>query len=106
MTRHGLNPRPSDQGARQWLDLSETVRRGKAIKGGDGARGGRGPGRGGGSRRGRGSASPARRAGGLQRALDLGVIDAIIDPAQTRQELARVIAEAPQLKGHHANIPL
>ena len=45
-------------------------------------------------------------AGGLQRALDLGVIDAIIDPAQTRQELARVIAEAPQLKGHHANIPL
>jgi DNA-directed RNA polymerase specialized sigma24 family protein len=24
MTRHGLNPRPPDQGARQWLDLSET----------------------------------------------------------------------------------
>jgi acetyl-CoA/propionyl-CoA carboxylase carboxyl transferase subunit len=45
-------------------------------------------------------------AGGLQRALDLGVIDAIIEPAQTRQELARVIAEAPQLKGSHANIPL
>ena len=45
-------------------------------------------------------------AGGLQRALDLGVIDAVIEPAQTRQELARVIAEAPQLKGSHANIPL
>ena len=45
-------------------------------------------------------------AGGLQRALDLGVIDAIIEPSQTRRELARAIAEAPQLKGTHANIPL
>jgi acetyl-CoA/propionyl-CoA carboxylase carboxyl transferase subunit len=44
--------------------------------------------------------------GGLQRALDLGVIDAIIEPSQTRRELARAIAEAPQLKGTHANIPL
>jgi acetyl-CoA/propionyl-CoA carboxylase carboxyl transferase subunit len=45
-------------------------------------------------------------AGGLQRAVDLGVIDAIIEPGQTRRELARAIAEAPQLKGTHANIPL
>jgi len=45
-------------------------------------------------------------AGGLQRALDLGVIDAVITPRQTRQELARAIADAPQLKGAHANIPL
>ena len=45
-------------------------------------------------------------AGGLQRALDLGVIDAIIEPSQTRRELARAIAIAPQLKGNHANIPL
>jgi acetyl-CoA/propionyl-CoA carboxylase carboxyl transferase subunit len=44
--------------------------------------------------------------GGLQRALDLGVVDAIIEPSQTRQELARAIAEAPQLRGAHANIPL
>jgi acetyl-CoA/propionyl-CoA carboxylase carboxyl transferase subunit len=44
--------------------------------------------------------------GGLQSALDLGVIDAIIEPSQTRRELARAIAEAPQLKGTHANIPL
>src|SRR5215813_10716398 len=41
-----------------------------------------------------------------QRAVDLGVIDAVIEPAQTRLELARAIAEAPQLKGSHANIPL
>jgi acetyl-CoA/propionyl-CoA carboxylase carboxyl transferase subunit len=45
-------------------------------------------------------------AGGLQRALDLKVIDAIIEPSQTRRELARAIAEAPPLKGTHANIPL
>src|SRR5580693_8151441 len=45
-------------------------------------------------------------AGGLQRAVDLGVIDAVIEPSQTRRELARAIAEAPQLKGTHANIPL
>ena len=45
-------------------------------------------------------------AGGLQRALELGVIDAIIEPARTRQEVARAIAEAPQLRGAHANIPL
>jgi len=45
-------------------------------------------------------------AGGLDRAVELGVIDAIIDPSQTRRELAQAIAEAPQLKGNHANIPL
>ena len=45
-------------------------------------------------------------AGGLHRAVDLGVIDAIIEPGQTRREIARAIAEAPQLRGNHANIPL
>jgi len=45
-------------------------------------------------------------AGGLRRALDLGVIDAIIEPGHTRQELARAIADAPELRGAHANIPL
>ena len=45
-------------------------------------------------------------AGGLSRAVELGVIDAIIEPSQTRRELARAIAEAPQLRGAHANIPL
>jgi acetyl-CoA/propionyl-CoA carboxylase carboxyl transferase subunit len=44
--------------------------------------------------------------GGLQRAVDVGVIDAIIEPSATRRELARAIAEAPQLRGAHANIPL
>jgi hypothetical protein len=30
----------------------------------------------------------------------------VIEPSQTHRELARAIAEAPQLKGTHANIPL
>jgi len=47
-----------------------------------------------------------RTVGGLQRALDLGVIDEVIDPAQTRQAIARAIAEAPQVRGRHRNIPL
>jgi acetyl-CoA/propionyl-CoA carboxylase carboxyl transferase subunit len=45
-------------------------------------------------------------AGGLGRAVELGVVDAVIEPSQTRRELVRAIAEAPQLKGSHANIPL
>jgi acetyl-CoA/propionyl-CoA carboxylase carboxyl transferase subunit len=52
------------------------------------------------------AAEYAATAGGLQRGMDVGVIDAIIEPSQTRQEIARAIAEAPQLKGTHANIPL
>ncbi len=52
------------------------------------------------------AAEHAATAGGLQCAVELGVIDAVIEPGRTRRELARAIAEAPQLKGHHANIPL
>jgi acetyl-CoA/propionyl-CoA carboxylase carboxyl transferase subunit len=44
--------------------------------------------------------------GGLRRAVEIGVIDEIVSPADTRRALARAIAEAPQLKGTHANIPL
>jgi len=45
-------------------------------------------------------------AGGLQRAIDIGVIDEVISPAGTGRAIATAIAEAPQLKGTHANIPL
>jgi acetyl-CoA/propionyl-CoA carboxylase carboxyl transferase subunit len=45
-------------------------------------------------------------AGGLGRAVELGVIDEVISPAHTRQAIARAIAEAPQVRGRHANIPL
>ena len=52
------------------------------------------------------AAEHERTVGGLQRALDLGVIDEVIDPAQTRRAIARAIAEAPQGRGSHRNIPL
>lgn len=52
------------------------------------------------------AAAHQEKVGGLRHALDLGVIDAIIEPDQTRQELARAIAEAPQRRGSHGNIPL
>jgi acetyl-CoA/propionyl-CoA carboxylase carboxyl transferase subunit len=47
-----------------------------------------------------------REAGGLPRAIALGVIDEIIEPAKTRQAIARAIAEAPARRGAHGNIPL
>ena len=45
-------------------------------------------------------------AGGLPRAVDIGVIDEIVEPTKTRSALAAAIAEAPQRRGHHGNIPL
>jgi len=47
-----------------------------------------------------------KTAAGLRRALDLGVVDEIIEPARTRQAIARAIADAPQAVGAHTNIPL
>jgi acetyl-CoA/propionyl-CoA carboxylase carboxyl transferase subunit len=52
------------------------------------------------------AAEHERTVGGLQRALDIGVVDEVIDPNQTRQIVARAIAEAPQARGGHRNIPL
>ncbi|WP_169950685.1 acyl-CoA carboxylase subunit beta [Microbispora sp. H11081] len=47
-----------------------------------------------------------KAAGGLQRALDLGVIDEVIEPAKTRGVIARVLAQATPARGAHGNIPL
>ncbi|MGI5155734.1 acyl-CoA carboxylase subunit beta [Microbispora sp. CA-102843] len=47
-----------------------------------------------------------KTAGGLQRALDLGVIDEVIEPAKTRGMIARVLAQATPARGAHGNIPL
>ncbi|WP_250282493.1 MULTISPECIES: carboxyl transferase domain-containing protein [unclassified Frankia] len=48
----------------------------------------------------------ARTAGGVDRGLALGVIDAVIDPADTRRRIAQVLADAPARRGRHGNIPL
>lgn len=45
-------------------------------------------------------------AGGLDRAVEIGVVDEIIDPTGTRGCIAGAIAGAPQLRGSHGNIPL
>jgi len=52
------------------------------------------------------AAEHEREAGGLERAQALGVIDEVIEPSQTRVAIIRAIAEAPQHRGHHGNIPL
>jgi acetyl-CoA/propionyl-CoA carboxylase carboxyl transferase subunit len=52
------------------------------------------------------AAEHERQAGGLPRALALGVIDEVIEPARTRRALAQAIAAAPACRGQHRNIPL
>jgi len=34
------------------------------------------------------------------------VVDEVIDPSQTREAIIRAIADAPQRRGRHGNIPL
>ena len=45
-------------------------------------------------------------SGGVARAVEIGVVDEIIDPITTRQIIARAIKTAPQHRGIHGNIPL
>jgi acetyl-CoA/propionyl-CoA carboxylase carboxyl transferase subunit len=47
-----------------------------------------------------------RLAGGVNRAVALGVVDEIVAPAQTRRRLAEALAAAPAGRGAHGNIPL
>jgi acetyl-CoA/propionyl-CoA carboxylase carboxyl transferase subunit len=52
------------------------------------------------------AAEHEREAGGLSRAIALGVVDEIVEPAGTRQAIARAIAAVPASRGRHGNIPL
>jgi acetyl-CoA/propionyl-CoA carboxylase carboxyl transferase subunit len=52
------------------------------------------------------AAEHSREAGGLPRAIALGVVDEIVEPAKTRQAIVRAIAGAPARRGAHGNIPL
>ena len=45
-------------------------------------------------------------SGGVARAIEIGVVDEIIEPSMTRNSIAQAIAKAPQLRGAHGNIPL
>jgi acetyl-CoA/propionyl-CoA carboxylase carboxyl transferase subunit len=48
----------------------------------------------------------ARVAGGVNRALEIGVVDDVIEPKETRRRIAEAIAAAPAARGAHGNIPL
>ncbi|GGM42068.1 carboxyl transferase domain-containing protein [Dactylosporangium sucinum] len=45
-------------------------------------------------------------AGGVHRALEIGVVDELVEPPQTRRRLAAALAAAPPARGAHSNIPL
>lgn len=49
-------------------------------------------------------------AGGIQRAQEIGVVDEIVEPTNTRSALAAALATAESTngprRGHHNNIPL
>lgn len=45
-------------------------------------------------------------AGGVERAVSLGLVDEVIDPRQTRRRLAEAFANADLRRGDHGNIPL
>jgi acetyl-CoA/propionyl-CoA carboxylase carboxyl transferase subunit len=47
-----------------------------------------------------------RTAGGVNRALEIGVIDDVIQPAETRRRIAEALSSAPAARGVHGNIPL
>jgi acetyl-CoA/propionyl-CoA carboxylase carboxyl transferase subunit len=47
-----------------------------------------------------------RIAGGLAKAMEIGVVDEVVEPTATRSALARAVAEAPARRGDHGNIPL
>ena len=45
-------------------------------------------------------------SGGVKRAVEIGAVDEIVEPIDTRQALAKAIAAAPYRRGAHGNIPL
>ena len=47
-----------------------------------------------------------RVAGGVNRALEIGVVDDVIKPTETRRRLAEALAAAPAARGAHGNTPL
>jgi acetyl-CoA/propionyl-CoA carboxylase carboxyl transferase subunit len=52
------------------------------------------------------AAEHERISGGVGRAMDLGVVDEMIEPSRTRAELAAALAAVPAARGAHGNIPL
>lgn len=47
-----------------------------------------------------------RLSGGLARAVEIGVVDEVVEPTRTRSAVAATLAAAPAARGQHTNIPL
>jgi acetyl-CoA/propionyl-CoA carboxylase carboxyl transferase subunit len=47
-----------------------------------------------------------RIAGGVNRALEIGVVDELVQPIHTRRRIAEALAGVPAARGAHGNIPL
>ncbi|MEO8328920.1 MAG: acyl-CoA carboxylase subunit beta, partial [Candidatus Nanopelagicales bacterium] len=45
-------------------------------------------------------------AGGIDKAIALGVVDEVVSPDRTRSSIAAAIVAAAPLRGRHGNIPL
>jgi acetyl-CoA/propionyl-CoA carboxylase carboxyl transferase subunit len=52
------------------------------------------------------AAEHERLAGSVGKAVEIGVVDEIIDPALTQRRVAELLAAAPARRGSHRNIPL
>lgn len=52
------------------------------------------------------AAEHERISGGIARAVEIGAVDEVISPQQTRSALAKALASAPHRRGTHTNIPL
>jgi acetyl-CoA/propionyl-CoA carboxylase carboxyl transferase subunit len=47
-----------------------------------------------------------RVAGGVTRAVEIGVVDEVVPPVLTRRRIAEALAGTPASRGTHGNIPL
>jgi acetyl-CoA/propionyl-CoA carboxylase carboxyl transferase subunit len=45
-------------------------------------------------------------SGGVARAVEIGVVDEIVEPASTRSVVAAILLDTPGVRGSHGNIPL
>ena len=45
-------------------------------------------------------------SGGIARAVEMGVVDEVVEPAHTRRRVAEVLLDTPGVRGQHGNIPL
>ena len=45
-------------------------------------------------------------SGGITRAVEMGVVDEVVEPAHTRRRVAEVLLDTPGVRGQHGNIPL